>query len=230
MNSGDPNQQQGVQRSPSPPGQPQTGGFPGNHGETGQFQGGQPTGGVPGQQWGENPPQYQYPTGGWGPASGMGPQRMGPRPDRSVIFALGAAVAGIVTYCMGFVSWITALPGAQQGLDPWQRDFMEGRDSIPGFFSDDIVLNPGKFFVLLGVVGVATTFMLVPRYRKALPFLAVIALAGWLALFASALIMPPSVELGAGAILGLIFGFVQVALLMTASFLYGLKKDDAAIS
>ncbi|GAC01623.1 hypothetical protein GONAM_30_00320 [Gordonia namibiensis NBRC 108229] len=211
MNPGDPNQQQGGQWSPAPPGQSQTGGFPGHQGQTAQFPGGPPT-------------------GGWGPAPGMGPRRAGPRPDRSVIFALGAAVAGIVTYCMGFVSWITALAGSQQGIDLWERDFVEGRDSIPGFFSDDMVLNPGKFFVLLGVVGVATTFVLVPRYRKALPFLAVIALAGWLALFASALIMPPSVELGAGAILGLIFGLVQVALLMTASFLYGLKKDDAAIS
>ncbi len=230
VNPGDPNQQQGGQWSPAPQGPPPSGGFPGNPGETAQFQGGPPTGGVPGQQWGPPGPQNQYPTGGWGPAPGMGPQRMGPRPDLSVIFALAAAVAGVVTYFMGFVSWVSVSAGAEQELDRWGRDFEEGRGGIPAFFSYEIVLNPGKFFILLGVVGVATTLVLVPRYRKALPFLAVIALAGWLALFASALIMPPFLDLGAGAIAGLIFGFLQVALLMTASFLYGLKKDDSTPS
>ncbi len=234
MNPGDPNQQQGGQWSPAPPqGPPPSGGFPpGNPGETAQFQGGPPTGGVPGQQWGSSGTAEPVPTGGWGPAPGMGPQRMGPRPDLSVIFALAAAVAGVVTYFMGFVSWVSVSAGAEQELDRWGRDFEEGRGGIPAFFSYEIVLNPGKFFILLGGVvgGVATTLVLVPRYRKALPFLAVIALAGWLALFASALIMPPFLDLGAGAIAGLIFGFLQVALLMTASFLYGLKKDDSTPS
>ena len=55
-----------------------------------------------------------------------------------------------------------------------------------------------------------------------------IATAGWLALFAAALALPPVVNLGAGAIVALIFGFLQVALLLGASFVFGLKRDEVA--
>ncbi|MCR5978477.1 hypothetical protein GDN83_12195 [Gordonia jinghuaiqii] len=189
---------------------------------SGAQQGPPQSGGMPGQQWDPNA-QYQYPGGGWGPA----PRAPGPRPDLSLIFALASAVAGIVTYFMGFLSWITVSAGADEELDQWGTRLDEGEGGIPGFFSYEIVLNPGKFFIVLGVVAVATSFVLVPRYRRALPFLAVIGVAAWLALFAAALVVPPFLDLGAGAIIGLIFGALQVTLLMAAAFLYGLKKDDA---
>ncbi|MEO9327184.1 DUF5336 domain-containing protein [Gordonia aurantiaca] len=225
MNPADPSRQ-GGQWSPAPPGPPESGGFTAGHAENTQFVGGPPTG-EPGPQWGPPAPapSDRFPTGGWGPAPGTAPPR--PRPEPAVLAALGAVVAGIVTYFMGFVSWVTVSAASEEELDRWGREFEEGRGGIPAFFSYEVVLNPGKFFILLGVVAVATTFVLFPRYRKALPFLAVVATAGWLALFASALVMPPFLDLGAGAIVGLILGFLQVALLVVASFLYGLRQDDA---
>ncbi|WP_238421226.1 DUF5336 domain-containing protein [Gordonia sp. 'Campus'] len=201
MNAGDP-QQQGGQWSGVPQGQPQTGSFPG-------------------QPWGG--PGGPYPTGGWGPTPGS----TVPRADLAVIFALASSLAGIVTYFMGFLGWISVSAGAEEELNRWGTDFEDGQGGIPAYLSYEIVLNPGKFFIVLGVVGIAATLVLVPRYRKALPFLAVIGAAAWLALFAAALITPPFLDLGAGAIVGLILGFLQVALLMAAAFLYGLKKDDA---
>lgn len=218
MNPGEP-QHPGGQWSGVPQGPPQTGGFAGNQDQTAHVQ--HPgTGGLPGQQWG---PDQHYPN----PGSGWGQQpSRGPGADLSVIFALASAVAGIVTYFMGFLSWISVSAGAEEELNRWGADFEEGQGGIPAFFSYEIVLNPGKFFIVLGVVGIAATFVLVPRYRKALPFLAVVGIAAWLALFAAALITPPFLDLGAGAIVGLILGFLQVALLIAAAFLYGLKKDD----
>ncbi|MGW6032934.1 DUF5336 domain-containing protein [Gordonia terrae] len=216
MNPGEP-QHPGGQWSGVPQSPPQTGGFAGNQDQTAHVQ--HPgTGGVPGQQWNTG---AQYPPPGWGQ-----PTR-GPRADLSVIFALASALAGIVTYFMGFLSWVSVSAGAEEELNRWGTDFEEGQGGIPAFFSYEIVLNPGKFFIALGVVGIAATFVLVPRYRRALPFLAVVGVAAWLALFASALITPPFLDLGAGAIVGLILGFLQVALLVAAAFLYGLKKDDA---
>nr|WP_064571224.1 DUF5336 domain-containing protein [Gordonia sp. LAM0048] len=219
MNPGEP-QHPGGQWSGVPHGPPQTGGFAGNQDQTAHVQ--HPgTGGVPGQQWNTG---AQYPPPGWGQ-----PPR-GPRADLSVIFALASALAGIVTYFMGFLSWVSVSAGAEEELNRWGADFEEGQGGIPAFFSYEIVLNPGKFFIALGVVGIAATFVLVPRYRRALPFLAVVGVAAWLALFAAALITPPFLDLGAGAIVGLILGFLQVALLVAAAFLYGLKKDDAHLS
>ncbi|WP_044507691.1 DUF5336 domain-containing protein [Gordonia sp. KTR9] len=218
MNPGEP-QHPGGQWSGVPQGPPQTGGFAGNQDQTAHVQ--HPgTGGLPGQQWG---PDQHYPN----PGSGWGQQPpRGPGADLSVIFALASAVAGIVTYFMGFLSWISVSAGAEEELNRWGADFEEGQGGIPAFFSYEVVLNPGKFFIVLGVVGIAATFVLVPRYRRALPFLAVVGIAAWLALFAAALITPPFLDLGAGAIVGLILGFLQVALLIAAAFLYGLKKDD----
>lgn len=217
MNPGEP-QHPGGQWSGVPQGPP-TGGFAGNQDQTGVHHPG--TGSLPGPQWGPDA-RHPYPAGGWGPQ----PSR-GPGADLSVIFALASALAGIVTYFMGFLSWVSVSAGAEEELNRWGADFEEGQGGIPAFFSYEIVLNPGKFFIALGVVGIAATFVLVPRYRRALPFLAVVGVAAWLALFAAALITPPFLDLGAGAIVGLILGFLQVALLVAAAFLYGLKKDDA---
>lgn len=218
MNPGEP-QHPGGQWSGVPQGPPQTGGFADNQDQTAHVQ--HPgTGSLPPQQWN---PGAQYPP----PGPGWGQPARGPRADLSVIFALASAVAGVVTYFMGFLGWISVGVGAEEELNRWGTDFEEGQGGIPAYFSYEIVLNPGKFFILLGVVGIAATFVLVPSYRKALPFLAVVGVAAWLALFAAALITPPFLDLGAGAIVGLILGFLQVALLIAAAFLYGLKKDDA---
>lgn len=179
----------------------------------------------PNSQYGPNPqydPNSQY--GAWGP-QGYAPR---PRPDLWLILALASVLAGIITYFMGFVSWLSLASGVEDEADEWSTDLANGDIGVPGFFSYEILLNPGKFLIVLGAVAVATTLVLVPRYRKALPFLAVIATAGWLALFAAALALPPVVELGAGAIVALIFGFLQVALLLGASFVFGLKRDEQA--
>lgn len=230
---------------------PQSGGFPGSSEATSYV----PTGGAPGYgtpnapasgqipaqsgQWSAQNPAPQFGGGHYDPnarydpnnqygASGGQPYAPRPRPDLSLILALASALLGIVTYFMGFVSWITVASGVEDEADDWANDLANGDTGVPGFFSYEILLNPGKFLILLGAVAVATTLVLVPRYRKALPFLAVIATAGWLALFAAALALPPVVNLGAGAIVALIFGFLQVALLLGASFVFGLKRDEVA--
>lgn len=219
VNQGDPNYQ-GGQWSGTPQGQPQTSGFPGSQDQTAYVQN-PGTGMMPGQQWQDPNAQYQQYPGGWGPR----PRGFASRGDLPVMLAIASVVAGIVTYFMGFVSWLTVSAGADEELERWGTDLDEGQGGIPGFLSYEIILNPGKFFIVLGVVAIATTFVLVPRYRKALPFLAVAGVAGWLALFAAALAVPPFLSMGAGAIVGLIFGFLQVALLMAASFMYGLRQN-----
>lgn len=238
MNPGDPNHPAGQQPGAGPAGPP-SGAFPGGSDPT-SFVGanvpGTPQGPASGQipaqgAWGNpydpqhNPNQPYGPNAPYG-AWGQPPMAPGPRPDISLLLALASVVAGLVTYFMGFVSWISVASGVEDEADKWSEDLANGDRGVPGFFSYEIVLNPGKFLILLGAVAVATTLVLVPKYRKALPFLAVIATAGWLALFAAALVVPPVVELGAGAIVALIFGFLQVALLLGAAFLFGLKKDD----
>lgn len=218
MNPGEP-QHPGGQWSGVPQGPPQTGGFAGNQDQNGPR---------PAPRHRESSPsavEHRRAVPASGP--GWGQPARGPRADLAVIFALASAVAGVVTYFMGFLGWISVGVGAEEELNRWGTDFEEGQGGIPAYFSYEIVLNPGKFFILLGVVGIAATFVLVPSYRKALPFLAVVGVAAWLALFAAALITPPFLDLGAGAIVGLILGFLQVALLIAAAFLYGLKKDDS---
>ncbi|GAA1481438.1 hypothetical protein GCM10009624_18780 [Gordonia sinesedis] len=133
-------------------------------------------------------------------------------------------IAGIVAYFMGFVSWISLSvgPNAEAEAEQWAQRLDQGGGGIPAFLSYEIVLNPGKFLIVLGAIAVASGLLLVPRYRRAAPILAVIAAAAWLALFAAALTLPPFVNLGAGAILSLIFGFLQVAILIAVSVMNGL--------
>lgn len=87
-----------------------------------------------------------------------------------------------------------------------------------------MVLNPGKFLIVLGALAVAALLLLVPAYRRALPIVAVLASGTWLALLSAALVLPPFVTLGAGAIVSLIFGFLQAAALVAAAFFSGVGR------
>ena len=192
-------------------------------------QGGYPASGGP--QFGG--PQFGGPPGG-GPHTGalppVGPQPGSPPPcttrrpgllSRSTILVLISAVAGLVTYTMGFVDWVSFdATTTEDDLSRWGEDLT----GIPGFFSYEVLLNPGKFLILMGALAVAAVLLVVPAYRRALPVLAVLASGGWFALLSAALALPGVVDLGAGAIIALIFGFLQAAALVAAAFVQGLER------
>ncbi|MDL9937965.1 DUF5336 domain-containing protein [Gordonia sp. ABSL1-1] len=161
---------------------------------------------------------------------GAPPAAAGPKPSPPVLLAAASIVAGIITYFMGFVSWVTVASGVEEEAEDWSQKLADGDTGLPAFFSYEVFLNPGKFIILLGAVALATALALIPKYRKAIPFLAVIAGAAWLALLAAALVLPVVVDLGAGAIVALIFGFLQVALLFGSAAMFGLAPDDEPAS
>lgn len=136
----------------------------------------------------------------------------------------GAVFAGLITYLMGFVSWVTIRAGADIEAERWADNIANGDAGIPGFFSYEIILNPGKFLIFMGAVALAAALTFVPRYQGAQPYLAVAAGAGWLALLSAAVATPPMVGIGAGAIVALIFGFMQFLLLAVLAVLRGLGK------
>ena len=81
-------------------------------------------------------------------------------------------MAGLVTYTMGFVDWVSfGASVTEVELDRWGNDLT----GVPGFFSYEILLNPGKFLILMGAMAVAAALLVVPAYRRALPVLAVLA-------------------------------------------------------
>ncbi|GAB18961.1 hypothetical protein GOEFS_071_00050 [Gordonia effusa NBRC 100432] len=130
---------------------------------------------------------------------------------------------GVVTYFMGAVSWLVVPDTVDRQLRNWSEEQAEGV-GVPAFLSYEMVLNPGWFFLLLGTVAVGAGVTLMPRWRHLLPFLAFGATAGWLGLLAGIMVLPPFVEVGVGAILALIFGFIQVALLVAATVLSGRQQ------
>lgn len=213
MNSRDPQySQQSWSGSPASGGRP-TGGWGAPHTAP------QPTGVPTGP-----PPTGGLPTGGPGwPSPPAGARSATPQLP-TLLLGL-SVVAGIVAYFMGFVSWISLSvgPNAEAEAEQWAQRLDQGGGGIPAFLSYEIVLNPGKFLIVLGAIAVASGLMLVPRYRRAIPLVAVLGAAAWLALFAAALTLPPFLDLGAGAILSLIFGFLQVVLLIVVSVLNGLR-------
>lgn len=131
---------------------------------------------------------------------------------------------GVVTYFMGTVSWLVIPETVDRQVQNW-ADQQGDRIGIPAFLSYEMVLNPGWFFLLLGTVAVATGIVLLPRWRNLLPFLAFGATAGWLGLLAGVMVLPTFIEVGVGAILALIAGFVQVALLIAATVVSGRTVD-----
>lgn len=181
----------------------------------------------PSDQWGTGPQTQRdsvplggaYPTGvqpGWGP---VGSPRTSPQVG--VLLLAFAALTGLICFFMGFLSWIDINTGSKTEADRWADKFDNGSGGIPGFLSYEVVLNPGKFLIVLGALGVAAALLTMPRYRRAVPVVAVVAVAAWLALLSAALTLPPFLHLGAGAILALVFGFLEVALLVAATILHG---------
>ena len=212
----------GPPRPGRPPGQP----FPGEFGPAGPGfgQGGYPV--SDGSQF-DAPDGAGRPDLGWLP---IGRLRRRPRqrvrrrprlPGRSTILVLISALAGLVTYTMGFVDWVS-FDGSTAGddLSRWG----EGLTALPGFFSYEVLLNPGKFLILMGALAVAAALLVVPAYRRALPVLAVLASGGWLALLSAVLTLPVVVDVGAGAIIALVTGFLQAAALVAAAFIQGLEQ------
>ncbi|EGD54660.1 DUF5336 domain-containing protein [Gordonia neofelifaecis] len=138
-----------------------------------------------------------------------------------VILALGSAVAGVVTFFMGFLGWVTVSETIERKADDWAAD-MNGSFDIPAYLSPSLILSPGWFFLLLGTIGVAAAGLIAPKWRRFLPYLAFLAVFGWLGLFVCALGLPPFLSLGAGAYVALTVGFIQAALLAVAAVLDGM--------
>jgi len=229
----------------TPPGQPD----PNPHDQTGQFQpttpvsqgfpqpGTPPMGPAPTDPAPAGPPSGRFaapPSGQFPIPPGQFPPPVGgywagpPRPSAVArlglpnVLALIASVAGIVTFFMGFVSWVTIDESLEHKAQNWADD-QGSKLGIPGFFSVNMVLNPGYFFLLLGACAVAVALVVVPAYRRFLPLVAVFTALGYLGLFASAVVLPEFISLGAGAIVGLIFGALQMALTLAAAVIAGLR-------
>ncbi|MGW5521117.1 DUF5336 domain-containing protein [Gordonia sp. NPDC003950] len=240
MNPGDPNQPQQTWAAGQPAGAPETaapgvpGAVPGQYAAPGQYSSpGQvpyppsqpvPSQPVPSGQWGAQPgPQ------GWGATPPPAPARQfDARAQMPSLLLIASSVAGLITYFMGFVSWVVpdnSIPDSE--IENWAENYENGSSGIPGFASYEIVLNPGKFLIVLGAIAIAAALVLIPRFRKAVPFLAVAAAGAWLALFSAAVTTTsvPVIGIGAGAIVALIFGFLQVGLLLGAAVLGGLRKE-----
>lgn len=203
------------------PQQPWTGATPTTPGQWQEQRGSGQWGTGPQTQHGSVPPGGSYTGGapGWGPVA---PPRTAP--PVGVLLLAFAALTGLICFFMGFLSWIDINTGSEAEADRWADRFDNGAGGIPGFLSYEVVLNPGKFLIVLGALGVSAALLTMPRYRRAVPVVAVVAVAAWLALLSAALTLPPFVHLGAGAILALIFGFLEVALLVAATILHGREQ------
>ena len=81
-----------------------------------------------------------------------------PAAGRSTILVLISALAGLVTYTMG-LSTGCRFDGSTAGddLSRWG----EGRRRA-NFFSYEVLLNPGKFLILMGALAVAAALLVVP--------------------------------------------------------------------
>ncbi len=171
-------------------------------------------------QYGPNqqgPHQYaQYGTSGV-PAQPTGPSFLAlvPLPFK---LALLSAIAGVVTYFMGFVSWVSVGEDVDRKAERWADD-LGGEFGIPAFLT--MVFTPGYFLLFLGAAGVASFAFVAPKWRKYLPHIAGAVVLSWLGLLACALALPGFLSLGAGAIIALILGAVQLALIGAAVILDG---------
>ncbi len=201
-----------------------------------------------GQQWGgQQPPSQpfagqtvagQYPQPGQYAQPGQyGQPAFGPPAPAQPSFlstlplpyklTLGSALAGVITFFMGFLAWLTIDDSIERDADKWASD-LNGSVDVPAFFSPTLLLSVGWFFILLGAVAVGTVALIAPKWRKFLPYLAFLATAGWLGIFAASMGLPPFIGLGAGAIVALILGFLQAALLVTAVIIEGLAEAKNA--
>ena len=167
---------------------------------------------------------------GPGPGPGFPPMPMQPAAPsffsalpRTSLMALVAAVAGIITFFMGFLGWVTITETIDRKAENWAAELGDSV-SIPAYLTPSLVLSPGWFFLLLGSVAVASAGLIAPRLRRFLPYLAFLAVVGWLGLFVCAVGLPPFIPLGTGAYIALIFGFAQAALLVAAAIMDGMGE------
>lgn len=164
-----------------------------------------------------NPNQYgQYGTYGV-PAQPAGPSFFTQLPLPYKL-AVGSGIAGVITYFMGFVAWVSVGEEIDRKAERWADD-LNGDFGIPAFLT--MVFTPGYFLLFLGAAGVAAFAFLVPKWRKYLPHVAGLVVLSWLGLLACALALPGFISLGAGAIVALILGAVQLALIGAAVILDG---------
>ncbi|MFT3715966.1 MAG: DUF5336 domain-containing protein [Gordonia sp. (in: high G+C Gram-positive bacteria)] len=179
-------------------------------------------------RWGPVPPSVQQ-TGPMPPTAGpYGPPRLTPaRPNLlaslplPIKLAVGSSIPGLVAFVMGFVSWVTVDSSIEQRLDNWANQ-NPGDLGVPAFLTT--VFTPGYFLLGLGAAAIAALGFVAVKWRRYLPHIAFLVTVCWLGLIAAALALPPVVDLGAGAIVALIFGAMQFALIAVAVVMDGLAE------
>ncbi|GAA4738726.1 DUF5336 domain-containing protein [Gordonia alkaliphila] len=200
-----------------------------------------PTQHVTGPQTGGPYPNYGPPTQGTGQPippgqTGMyGPPQAGPpqyaQPARPSFLALmplpiklavGSGLMGLVTFFMGFLSWVTIGETIDSKAEDWAMD--QGNSiGIPAFLT--MVFTPGWFLLGLGAAAVAAFGFVAAKWRRFLPHVAFLVVVSWLGLLACALALPGFISLGTGAILALIFGSFQLLLIGAAVIMDGLNEE-----
>ncbi|WP_371307483.1 DUF5336 domain-containing protein [Gordonia sp. (in: high G+C Gram-positive bacteria)] len=128
----------------------------------------------------------------------------------------------MLTYIMGFLSWVTIDDSIEQKASRWADD-NSNQVGIPAFLT--MVFTPGYFLLFLGVAGVASFAFLVPKWRRYLPHVAALVVLAWLGLLACALGLPSFISLGAGAIVSLVLGSLQLALIGAAVIVDGRSES-----
>ncbi|KJR07385.1 hypothetical protein UG54_10895 [Gordonia sihwensis] len=177
----------------------------------------------PGPSAQPGPPPMMYGEPGYPPPPVRPPLLS--RTPTPVLMAVGSTAAGLVTFFMGFLGWVTVSDEIDHKAEVWATG-MNGTFDVPAYLSPSLILSPGWFFLLLGTVGVAAAGLAAPRWRRYLPLLAFLAIFGWLGLLVCALGLPPFLSLGAGAYVALTVGFIQAALLAIAAVIDGRAPAD----
>lgn len=191
----------------------------------------------PGQQTGGPYPTYgpptqggglppQGPTGVYGPPPQYGAPGAPGAPTFFTLMplpiklALASAFLGLVTFFMGFLSWVSIDESVGTKAENWAED--QGTDiGIPAFLT--MVFTPGWFLLGLGAAGIASFAFVAAKWRRFLPHIAFLVVVSWLGLLACALALPGFIGLGTGAIIALIFGSFQLLLIGTAVVMDGLN-------
>lgn len=216
------NENFGQQWGGVPPNQPGQPGQPtGSYGGAPYPTYGPPTqGGFTGPQPGPGQ-QYGQPPFGGPPAPPAAPSFLAALP-LPIKLALGSAVAGVITFFMGFLSWVSISQDIDSRADEWASD-QSGDVGIPAFLT--MVFTPGFFLLGLGAAGVAAFGFVAVKWRRYLPHIAFLVIFSWLGLLACALALPSFIGLGAGAIIALILGAAQLALIGAAVVMDGLNDQ-----
>ncbi|MFM9378297.1 DUF5336 domain-containing protein [Gordonia sp. VNK21] len=212
---------------PGPQTGPHTGPQPGPFGQQGPVdQYGQP---LPVDQYGQplQVDQFGQPL----PGGPMGPPPFGPPPGPGffaqlptpIKLALASGVAGLISFFMGFVSWVSFDESIENDAADWAADQGDSV-GIPAFLT--MVFTPGVFLLLLGAAGVAAFGFVAAKWRKYLPHMTFLVILAWLGLLASALGLPSFIGLGAGAFVSLIFGAFQLALIGAATVMDGMNDEQ----